>query len=100
VGTSSSGRTTEDDEGDRVNETTEQPNEHHRAQDAGRAIRWFISGVLLAALVALAVDNRHEVRVGWVIDQGDAPGWIVLVVAAAVGAIIGWLMAHRPRHRY
>jgi uncharacterized integral membrane protein len=83
-----------------VNETIEQPTGRHRVQDAGRAVRWFISGVLLAVLIALAVDNRHEVSVGWVFDEGDAPAWVVLVVAAAVGVIIGWLMAHRPRHRY
>ena len=82
-----------------MNETDGQPSEHHRVQDAGRAVRWLISGVLLAALVALAVDNRRDVRVGWVFDEGDAPAWIVLLIAAAVGAIIGWLMAHRPRHR-
>jgi hypothetical protein len=39
------------------------------------------------------------VRVGWVVGDGDASLWIIVLVAAVIGAMIGWLVTHRP-HRH
>jgi uncharacterized integral membrane protein len=59
-----------------------------------------IAGVILVALIALAVDNRREVRVGWVVGDGDAKLALVIAIAAAGGAVFGWLVAAWPRrHR-
>jgi uncharacterized integral membrane protein len=71
--------------------------EHHRARDAGRTLRGLLAGVVLAALVALAIDNRHEVRVGWVFGDGEIPLALVVAIAAVAGALISWLVSHRPR---
>jgi uncharacterized integral membrane protein len=65
--------------------------------DAGLALRLVLGLVLLAAIVAFAADNRDNVRVGWVVGDGDAPLVVVLLVTALMGAIIGWLLLHRPR---
>jgi uncharacterized integral membrane protein len=56
--------------------------------------------VLLVVIVAFAVDNRDDVRVGWVIGDGSAPLVLVLVVTAAVGALVGWLLLHRPTRNH
>lgn len=62
-------------------------------------MRQILGLLLLIAVVALAVDNRDDVRVGWVIGDGTAPLAAVLLLAALAGAIIGWLLVHRP-HRH
>jgi uncharacterized integral membrane protein len=43
--------------------------------------------LLIAVIVALALDNRNEARLSWVVGDTQAPViWIVLVAA-----IVGWL---------
>ena len=43
--------------------------------------------VLVMVIVLLALDNRDEARLSWVVGETDAPVvWIVLV-----SAIVGWL---------
>lgn len=71
--------------------------ERHRARDAARTLRGLIAGVLLAALIALAVDNLDEVTVGWVFGEGDVPLALVVAASAVAGALVGWLVLHRPR---
>lgn len=75
------------------------PREHHRVADTGRTLRGVLAGLIIAALVALGIDNRREVRVGWVFGEGDAQLWLVLVLAVLAGALIGWLVTHRPHLR-
>ena len=53
---------------------------------------------LLVGLVLVALDNRDDVRVGYVFGDASAPIWIVLVASAIAGVVIGWLIRHRP-HR-
>jgi uncharacterized integral membrane protein len=69
----------------------------------GRAVRnepRIVVGILLlAVVVAIGVDNRHDVRVGYVVGDVEAPLIIVLLVTAVLGAAIGWLLLHRPGHR-
>ena len=57
----------------------------------GHRVRLYVSLVVLAllvlAIVLLALDNRQEARIGWVVGDGDtAVVWIVLASAA-----VGWL---------
>jgi len=68
---------------------------------AGTTLRIVVGLVLLAAIVAFAVDNRDQVRVGWIVGDGQAPLVLVLLATALVGAVMGWLLLHRPaRHRH
>jgi uncharacterized integral membrane protein len=73
--------------------------ERHRARDTGRTVRGILAGVLLAALIALAIDNRHDARVGWVFGDGETPLALVVAIAAVTGALLSWLVSHRPRRR-
>jgi len=70
---------------------------HVEARDVGHVIRLIIILAVLAALVAVALDNTDDVRVGWVVGDSNGPLWIVLIAAAIGGIIIGWLLRHRPR---
>ena len=67
--------------------------------DLGRIVRFVLVAAIIAVLVLVAVDNREDVRVGYVVGDREAPIWIVLALAAVGGVLIGWLISHRP-HRH
>ena len=79
-------------------QTQRQHNETAERQHDGRAIARFvlIAGIIVI-LVLVALDNTDDVRVGYVFGDANAPIWMVLVLAAVAGVIIGWLVKHRPR---
>ncbi|HEY7627706.1 MAG TPA: lipopolysaccharide assembly protein LapA domain-containing protein [Ilumatobacteraceae bacterium] len=62
-------------------------------------LRWLFIAAAIAAIVIVAMDNREDVRLGYAFGDAQAPTWIVIVVAAVVGAIIGWLVRLGARHR-
>lgn len=68
----------------------------HR-RDLARIIRLVVVLALVAAFVAVALDNRADVRVGYAIGEAMAPGWLVIAISALGGLIIGWLMRLRSR---
>jgi uncharacterized integral membrane protein len=66
--------------------------------ERGGIVRWVIAALIVAAIVAVALDNRDEISVGYVFGDASAPLWLILVAAGAAGIVIGWLIKHRPRH--
>ena len=68
----------------------------HR-RDVGRLIRWLFIAAIAVAIVLVASDNRSDVRVGYVVGDTEGPIWIVILVAAVAGMLIGWLLRHSPR---
>lgn len=68
----------------------------HR-HDAWVITRVVIVAAILIALVVVAFDNREEVRIGYAFGSVDAPIWVVLLIAIAVGLLIGWLLRFRRR---
>jgi uncharacterized integral membrane protein len=70
----------------------------HRTGDRSGVVRWVIVALIVVAIVAVAVDNREEISVGYVLGDASAPVWVVLVAAGVAGIVIGWLIKHRPRH--
>jgi len=70
----------------------------HR-RDATFLIRWILIAAIVVAIVAVAMDNRDDVRIGYAIGDAEAPIWIVMIAAAFAGIVIGWLIRHRPRNR-
>lgn len=59
--------------------------------------RIVVAVVLIAVIAAVAIDNREDTRIGYVFGDVNAPLFVVLIAAAVVGAIIGWLVLHRPQ---
>ena len=57
----------------------------------GRQGRLVLVGVLVAVGIAFALDNSHEVKIGWVFGEGRAPLVVALLIAFALGAAVGWL---------
>jgi uncharacterized integral membrane protein len=70
----------------------------HRTGDRGSAVRWVIAALIVIAIIAVALDNRDEISVGYVFGDASAPVWVILVAAGVAGIVIGWLVKHRPHH--
>ena len=62
--------------------------------------RVVVGVIILVVLVALVVDNRDDTRIGYVFGDAEAPLFVVLIAAAVLGALLGWVVSHWPRrHR-
>ena len=57
--------------------------------------------VLAAAIVAFVVQNADSYPVEWLMFEGKAPTWLVIVVSAVAGAILErlavWTIKRRRR---
>jgi uncharacterized integral membrane protein len=69
---------------------------HH---DRGRIVRFVLVGLVAVVLIAVAVDNRHDTTVGYVVGDATVPVWIVMVIAVVVGVVFGWLIKLRSSRR-
>lgn len=72
--------------------------EVHR-RDAARTVRSVLVLAVLAVLVAFAIDNRGDTRVGYLWDDATFPLWAVIVGSAIGGALVSGLLRFRSRHR-
>lgn len=61
-------------------------------------LRVLVVLALVGLVVALAVDNRQEVSVGWLVDEGATPLYQVLLAAFAAGIVVGLVARRRHRH--
>ena len=60
-------------------------------------VRLVLVGVLLAVVVAVAVDNRQDAKVGFLFGDVRAPLIVVVLCATVLGVAIGWLLSRRSR---
>lgn len=72
---------------------------HEAAIRRRQTFRLATIAVIVAAAAALAIDNRHEVTLGYVVGQREAPLVIALVAAFVLGALVSWLSTRRQRGR-
>lgn len=71
------------------------PMEEHRRREL---IRLSGAVALVLVLVAFVVDNRHTVRVGFIVTDRRVPLIFVLVITAVLGAVVDRLLRWR-HHR-
>ncbi len=62
-----------------------------------QTVRLTSLAVIVVAAAALALDNRQDVTLGYVVGERTAPLIIALVVAFVLGGIAGRLTARRSR---
>jgi uncharacterized integral membrane protein len=59
------------------------------------------AAVVAIALIAFIGQNRDDTEVNWLFLDGTWPLWLVIVVAAVLGAmlseVLGWLLRRRRR---
>jgi uncharacterized integral membrane protein len=61
--------------------------------------RGWAVGVLVALVVVVALQNSQQVRVDVLFVTVDAPLIVILLVAVAIGALIGYVAPVLRRHR-
>ncbi len=67
------------------------PEEISSSRNLGRDLRLGIAVVLVLITIGLVLDNRGDVRVGWVLGDFTAPLALAIVVAFVLGIVVGWL---------
>ena len=69
--------------------------------EQGKQVNWraWTVGVLIALVLIVCLQNSQDVRVEVLFATFDAPLIITLLVAVAVGALIGWAAPVLLRHR-
>jgi uncharacterized integral membrane protein len=59
------------------------------------------AAVVAIALIAFIGQNRDDTEINWLFLDGTWPLWLVIVVAAVLGAmlseVLGWLLRRRRR---
>ncbi|HWA53031.1 MAG TPA: LapA family protein [Solirubrobacterales bacterium] len=68
-------------------------------QQKGTNWRAWIVGVLIALVVIVCLQNSQQVRVDVLFVTLDAPLIVTLLVAVAIGALIGYVAPLVRRHR-
>jgi uncharacterized integral membrane protein len=63
--------------------------------------RLVVTGIVILALVFFVGQNTKPVDIKWLFFEGDAPLWLMLMLAALAGAVIalGVSMSLRRRRR-
>jgi uncharacterized integral membrane protein len=65
----------------------------------GRGLRFWILLVAAALLLVIVLQNGQEVEVKLLFIETTAPLIIALLIAGALGALIGWAWPHVRRGR-
>lgn len=66
-----------------------------------KPVNWraWVVGILIALVAIVALQNSQQVRVDVLFVTVDAPLIVILLVAVAVGALIGYVTPVVRRHR-
>jgi uncharacterized integral membrane protein len=61
--------------------------------------RLVVTGIVILALVFFVGQNTKSVDIKWLFFEGDAPLWLMLVLAALAGAVIALGLRYALRRR-
>ena len=65
----------------------------------GRSWRFYVLIVAIIVLAIFVLLNSQEVEVDFLVGQTNAPLIVALLLAGALGALIGWALPHVRRSR-
>lgn len=69
---------------------------------AGRA-KVLVAALIAVGLAAFMVQNTDSTPVRWLMFDGSAPLWVVIVASVVAGAVLseaaGWMLRRRKRRR-
>ena len=77
--------------------------EDEGAAGGGNQAKLLIAALIAVGLAAFIVQNTESTPVTWLVFDGSAPLWIVILASAAAGAVLselaGWMLRRRKRRR-
>ena len=65
----------------------------------GRGWRVYVLGIAILLLLIFVIQNSQKVTVDFLVGQTDTPLIVALLLAGALGALIGWALPHVRRSR-
>lgn len=69
----------------------------------GGQVRLIVVALVALGLIAFVVQNTDSTPVTWLMFEGSAPLWVVIIAAAVAGAVLselgGYLMRRRKRRK-
>jgi uncharacterized integral membrane protein len=68
-----------------------------RARSTGETVRYVLAAILALALLVFALVNTDESNVDYVVGDSDAPLIVIMLISAAAGALIAFLLGRRRR---
>jgi uncharacterized integral membrane protein len=72
-------------------------------RSAGSNAKLLFAALVAVGLAAFIVQNTDSTPVKWLVFDGSAPLWIVILLAAAAGTVLselgGWILRRRKRRR-
>jgi uncharacterized integral membrane protein len=84
-----------------VAESPEREQGWHELPKAGRKVspELIIAGLIALLLVVFVVQNADDTKVTWIIKDSTTPLWVVIVVSAIGGYLIGQLIEAGVKRR-
>ncbi len=67
--------------------------------DTRDVVRIGAAVVLVIVLLALIIDNTRKVKIGYVVGDARMPLVVLVLLSAALGALVSWLLSRRHSHR-
>ncbi len=77
----------------------EQTNWEGMPKKEGRGWRVYVLAIAAFLLLILIVQNAQKVTVDFLFVETETPLIVALVIAGALGAVIGWALPHFRRGR-
>jgi uncharacterized integral membrane protein len=68
-------------------------------RDTRDVVRIVAAVVLVIVLLALVIDNTRKVKIGYVVGDARMPLVVLVLLSAALGALVSWLLTRRHSHR-
>ena len=66
-------------------------------RDNRNTVRIVVGIVLVIVLIALIVDNTEKVELGYVFGEVEVAAWVLVLIAAVLGAAIAQLVSWMRR---
>ncbi len=82
-----------------ADETGGDPSGDREYKESGLPLGLIITGIVAVAAVIFILQNRETVKMEFLFFSGSVPLSLVIIIAMALGAVLGWFNGHIRRRR-